>query len=265
MNQDISVEIIFRRLVARWYWVLGLAVAGALLGWGLSSIRPPVYQAEANLLIGIDYGRTQPLSEDATREAFLAVQSLLLDDATMKGALASLPPQPSNPQDLPSFRRMIRLQRFDPKWDLQILSTDPGRAAVLANAWAQSALLQLRDAQTHAWRAAELLGEFYRAGCHLVSGTADAPQPKWVCETQEPSYSPDQAVSGIMAEAAMSRGILPALTFSLQQEAVPPSEPLVFGQRGLILAGLFLGWVVGLALAVGVRGSWLGNGPSTDG
>jgi uncharacterized protein involved in exopolysaccharide biosynthesis len=258
MNEDVRSDVLFRRALSRWTWILGLAVVGGLLGWGVSLVRAPAYMAEANLLIGVDYARTQPLSEDAAREAFLEVQNLLLSDETLQGAIDLLPPGTTSPNSIAAFRRTIRLERFDPKWDLQVLSTDSQQAAQWANAWARSALASLAEAQRHAWRAADIQAAMYQAGCTWAPGEPPDHQPRWHCESQNPAFSPEEAVTGVMAESARSHGILPALTFSLQNEATPPDQPIIYGRGGVILAGVFLGWILGIGLAVGAsegRGS----------
>jgi hypothetical protein len=252
MDQDLRIDDLYNRALSRWTWILGLAVLGAVLGWGVSRLRPPLYMGEASAVIGIDYGRTQEMSDRAEREAFLEVQSLVLSDATFRAALHQVPPDPINPTSVTGYRSMVRLERFDPKWDFQVFSSNRDQAARLANAWAQAALDGLGEAQRHALRAADLQAQMFQAGCSLVPGTSPDLQPKWQCENQDPSISAEDALSGVMKEAALSRGILPALTFSLQDEAVPPEKSVIYGRGQVILGGLILGWIVGLSLALAI-------------
>lgn len=263
MNQDIQVDLLFRQLMSRWIWVVALAVVGGLLGLAVTVVRPPIYEASASLDIGIDYARTQPLPEEASRQAFLRVQDLLLADDTLKGAIQRLPPGLAQSMSLDDLRNEIRLERFDPKWDLQVYSSRPEDAVTIANAWGASALLALQTAQGHAWRAANLQGELYQASCQLQAAAGGASQPKWVCKSGNPSFSPDQAVGQLMQEASLSRGILPILSFSLHSQASLPGQPVVYGRGEVVLAGLILGWLLGVGLALGKRPS--GSPPLTKG
>lgn len=264
MTQDIRVGLLFRRVLSRWAWIVALAILGGLLGLAVTWLRPPEYEAVASLDIGIDYGRSQPLSDEATREAFLRVQDLLLADDTLRAAAASLPPDMTGTVTPDNLRSDIRLERFDPKWDMQAFSTSPDQAAAIANAWAESALSALQVAQTHAWRAADLQGKLYRASCTLEAEVGAA-EPKWVCHSGEPDFSPDQAVGQLMHEAELSQGILPNLSFSLQHRAKPPQQVAVYGRGTVVLAGFFLGWLVGIGLVLGV-GTFAGSvGRKQDG
>ena len=47
-------------------------------------------------------------------------------------------------------------------------------------------------------------------------------------------------------ELAASQGLLPALIFDLSEKASPPEDPLRYGQNTLVLAGGFIGFLVGI-------------------
>lgn len=238
------------QLVRRWLSIFALAVLGAIAGWGVSELRPPIYAATAVLGIGIDYGRTLPLDDRAEQVAMDRVRALLLSDETLEAALASLRGiQAPVSTGAAALRRWIRLEDTRSEWQLTAYNANPNLAAAIANAWATAAMESLEQASWHAWRAAELQQELYGLGCILVLSPTDAPQPVWRCEATQPVADAEKVLGELLAETRLSRGVLPSLSYSLLQEAQAPMAP-VFGGRGwLVLAGLACGALLGILAA----------------
>ena len=57
-----------------------------------------------------------------------------------------------------------------------------------------------------------------------------------------------------LEEAALSRGILPALSFSLQERAFPPTQPALWGRGLMALSGALIGLLLGAARVAIRRG-----------
>ena len=51
---DLSPYESFERILRRWWVVAACMVIGGMLGWGLSFLLRPIYEARANYLVQID-------------------------------------------------------------------------------------------------------------------------------------------------------------------------------------------------------------------
>ncbi len=247
------------QLVRRWLAIFALAVLGAVVGWGVSALRSPLYAATAVLGIGIDYGRVLPLDDRAEKVAMDRVRALLLADETLETALASLraadTPTPASASDM---RQQIRLEDMRSEWHLTAYSHSPDAAAAMANAWASSALEALHQAAWHAWRAAELQGVLYGLGCALEPSPSSAAQSVWTCQMGQPEPDAEEVLGLLLEETRLSRGVLPCLSYSLLREAEAPDAPVIGGRGWLILAGLACGGLTGI---LGAATGWFGRRP----
>jgi uncharacterized protein involved in exopolysaccharide biosynthesis len=256
VTEEIDPNRVFRRVLAGWPLILILAVLGGLVGYGLSYLRPPLYEAASALGIDIDYARAVPLDDNARHDAFQRVRELLLADDTLEATRSLL--GGAAPADLQALRQHLRLENRAGRWDLIVVDPDPQAAARLANAWAESALTQLEEASLHAWRAADLQSAFFALGCRLEpNDQGEAEGVGWVCEIGVPTPGPDTLIQALQEEASLSRGILPAMSFSLLERVSAPAAPVIRGRGSLVLAGALIGLLLGAGLALSRDGRWL--------
>ncbi len=256
MNKDIEPGLIFRKIVQSWWVLILFFVAGGLVGWGISTLRQPLYEAKAVLGISIDYGRTFPLDENAYRDAYDRVRALLHADSTLEGIYTSIKEAYRDSiasQNLDTLRGNLRLGDKGTTWELIALSAQPGEAAALASAWAESAMLELERALEHAWRASELQAEFFNMGCSLEPAPDHPEIVAWECDSTSGLADPDGMIKSLANEVSESKGILPAFSFTLLQDAETPSTPVVWGRGSLILSMSFAGLLLGLAYAIFFR------------
>ena len=238
------------RLIRRWPWLLTATCLGGLLGLGASSLFPPVFEAVAVVGVGVDYGRTLPLDDEALRHAFDRAREVFLADETMEAAWAA-EGQGAQSATANEVRDSLRLSEIGGGWELGVRDSSPDSAARLANAWASISVDALQAAVGHAWRAADLQSKWFITGCELKPAATPALPAAWACAAAPQEYDPEQALTEIEQEAVLSRGILPSMSFTVLQEAEPPGEPLA-GSRGMsVLAGLLAGAVVGVIAALG--------------
>lgn len=249
VTQEIDPNRLFRRVLAGWPLILIVTVLGGLAGYGLSFLRPPLYEAASALGIDIDYARAFPVDDRTEHEAFRRVQELLLADDTLEATRSLL--GEAAPGDLQGLRQHLRLENRAGRWELIAVDSDPEAAARLADAWAESALAQLEEACLHAWRAADLQSAFFALGCRLApSGEGETEGAGWVCESGQPTPGPDSVIQALQEEASLSRGILPAMSFSLLEQASAPATPVLWGRGSLILAGALIGLLLGAGFAL---------------
>ena len=243
------------KMRAKWILVLMAAIVGGLLGLGLSEIRHPRFQAIAVLGIGIDYGRAQRLDPLTERKALDRVRGLLLSDDVLQRAINMIKGSIEGDEgltDMSELRRRLRIGEKGGRWELSVVSGQPDLAAITANAWADAALAELETAANHAWRVAELQGQIFDVGCRLEPSQVDSASAVWRCE--EGIIPLEQIASDALEEARQSRGILPALSFSLLETALIPAQPAFWGRGLMGLSGALIGLLLGAAWVASGRG-----------
>jgi uncharacterized protein involved in exopolysaccharide biosynthesis len=254
LTDDILPDRLLRSVWRGWHWILLGGVLGGLLGWGLTFLRTPRYESSAELSIGFDYARVNAMDDTVTNYIALRVRDLLLSDETGEGALKILNGS-TTASDLPvtleDLRGRIQLAQDSSRWVIVGRARTPEDAAAIANAWADSSLQALGQAMQHAIRAADLQTAIYRAGCKLVEDPASPGQAIYSCETPGESVSDGGLPAALITEAGLSRGLLPAMSFSLLRRAEAPTAPVLWGRGGLIVAGVLLGmWLAVLIVLV---------------
>jgi hypothetical protein len=233
------------------------AIVGGVVGLGLSEIRSPRYQAIAVLGIGIDYGRTQRLNLLTEKKALDRVRGLLLSDDTLQGAISLMDDSVEGDEELSDMSRLrerVRIGEKGERWELSVISAQPELAAIAANAWADSALTELETAVGHAWRVAELQGVIFELGCRLESRQLESAAAVWICEEGSAPLDLEQIGAEALEEATLSRGVLPAISFSMLERAFPPTHPVLWGRGLMALSGALIGLLLGAAWVAGRRG-----------
>ena len=257
MVNDIDPKSYLGRTRAGWVVVLAAAIVGGLVGLALSEIRSPRYQAIAVLGIGIDYGRTLRLDPLTERKALDRVRGLLLSDDTLQGATRRMDDSVEADEglsDMSQLRKRVRLGEKGGRWELSVVSARPELAALAANAWADSALAELDTAVGHAWRVAELQSVIFEVGCRLESRQVDGAAAVWSCQEESAPSELEQISAEALKEATQSRGILPAISFSMLERAFPPTEPILWGRGLMGLSGALIGLLLGAAWVAGRHG-----------
>lgn len=250
-----SNESRYRSIQRGWPVILFAGIVGGLAGLAFSYLQPPRFEAMAAVSIAIDYARTLPMDESTERQALNRVLDLILSDATLEHAVQLMPDSVKSEAEISSqqnLRDVIRLRDLRGRWELLATAVDPQIASALADAWAMSAIENAKSSLSHAWRAAELQQRIFSLGCDLEetpSGSA-----LWSCQQATDEDEAEVLVESLLLEAELSHGLIPALSVSLLEAAVPPSESNSRSAAVYALAGTIAGLVTGTFL-VALRGS----------
>ena len=246
---DFDLASGYAKVLGGWYWILAAGILGGLVGLALNWLVPARYQSTALVSIGIDYGRTQFIDEDAERHIFARIQDLLLSDDVFQAAQGQLSQSLPGEQEGGSavdLTERVRLHRIEAQWQLSALGGSPELAAAYANAWAESALQAVERAAQHAWRVAELQGAYFRVACK--PGEEPTLGAVWVCDEVDPSGASNGLEQELLEEVRQSRGIPPAVSYGWLRKAVPPTERMA--DRRPLWAGS--GALIGLVLSTSV-------------
>jgi hypothetical protein len=246
MNADFDPIQVYRRLLAGWMWIVGAGVIGGLLGLAVASMRPPLVEAKAVLEIGIDRSRADVPDDITVRQAYDRVRGLLLADDTLQEALALAAERGggTSGESVRALLERIRLSERPDGWVLAVAGADARETELLAQAWVDVALRQLETAATHATRAAEAQGALFEASCRLVTPEPGSEAALWLCRSAPPTGS-DSIPESILSEVEASRGILPAVSYSVLRGAEGTAQPVVWRRGSLILGGAIVGLLVG--------------------
>lgn len=269
MNQDLVPARILQKVLTEWYWVVLAAILGGILGFCLTFLRAPRYEASAALSIGFDYARVNEMDDPVKSYVILRIRDLLLSDEVIQRAYEALD-RPGRPADSPGdpqeLRDQIRLAEAGGRWELVGWAGSPDEAAAIANSWAESALISLNETMLHTLRAGELQTAIYRIGCKLVEDPSGSGDAIWTCQNADGSVDPDQLPDALLDEIRKSRGLLPGMTFSVLQRAEPSTTPVLWGRGVLILAGTLLGmWISIIVITVWSRAGGKPTSPGSGG
>jgi hypothetical protein len=256
MNEVMEIQPIsyLRKVVAGWKLVLSFSIFFAIFGVALSTFLKPVYQASTLLQADIDYQRAAPLDDVTVMKAYEKVRGVLLADDVLETAIQTTAEGPAGAgefTDIAAMRDRIRVIQRPEGWELIVYSNRPGRAALLANAWADNALLQLEEGLRHSLKAWEWQGALYSAHCVLGLDPNDPSRTVWTCSTRSEGLDPDEIPEAILEEVRQSRGILPMFSFSILQHASIPATAILWRRSTIILAAALLGAAAGMSWVIG--------------
>jgi succinoglycan biosynthesis transport protein ExoP len=153
MEEEINLREYIEVLIRHWYWIIGLALAGAIVAFGASSLLAPTYEATAMVIVTQPRyqfqfdPRLQNLPFDPTRLSSGYPSIATSDELLLSVADAMDPPLPPERRSPDALRKMLSAQTAgDPNLiKLVARSRDPQEAARLANGWAQRFVQYLND------------------------------------------------------------------------------------------------------------------------
>jgi hypothetical protein len=235
------------KVLARWWLLVALFIAGGLAGWLASLAKPPVYEARGNLVILFGqeerdgYSDNQMTMELSNVNALISQRALAPELITEFGGAC------------PGITtRDLQIERRSAQWDLVVRCSTAQGAADVANAWLDSAVAVLDEAYAHGLEVERLGAEL---GI-LKECKADRSQP--LCASI-PTYESlkeqiDSVLASLNREKHLSGGVTPDLVYRIESYASVPDEPAANNPGALILAGAFIGFLAALLLVLGLPG-----------
>ena len=160
------------RSVKQWYLVLGFILVGGLVGYIVSYLLPPTFQATADLYVGIDVVRVnemeyliplaaeEPLNLDDYKNWQLKqLSDILYLDLVMQKTLDTL--QENNPAwqevTLEDFKKSVDIYWYDTGiWRLEVENPDRSMAENAVKTWLDTGYAKITDLLSYADEAAIL-------------------------------------------------------------------------------------------------------------
>ena len=259
-NSFIPFDII-KQATSSWWLIVILMIIGGLLGLFFHGFTPPIFEAQARFSVTIDYTRTGYLSDIQEDQAMRGIGSLIGSDLILQRTVNAAHTAGVD-ISLDEFRQKSTLERGDFEWLIRFRDKDAQNAADLVNQWADQANKELLEASQHALRTEELFNYLDSIETCLQRTTlgSDAKTPcsfpnlsiilEEIQKTGEIAYQEKEA----------SRGLMPALSIKLIEKSQVPPSPVIFNQNAFVLAGSFIGLLIGILITF----LW-GNKPKNKG
>jgi hypothetical protein len=212
-----------------------------------------MYEASASLIVAVDRNRADIRDDITLYQADDRVRALILADSTLEHVIESQNGLQAawhweNPAEL---RSALRIAQARTSIRLYFYTDDPALAAAGANAWAETSIEMLEEAYIHAVRAAEIQGALYEAHCSLDAPDRGGGAPAvWVCTSDPSDLDASELPQALLEEVEASRGIMPFYSFEIAERATVPGDPILWSRSGFILAGLVLGFIIGMSITV---------------
>ncbi len=148
MEEEIDLRAYVLVLLKYWKWILGTAVAAAVVALAVSFLLPPTYEAVA--LVAVTKPRyvmqfdpriapVESVSNAVIQPAYKAYPELASSDEVLQEVLARLNPRPEKLETLRDLQEMVEAKSgADPSViRLAVRHRDPEAAAHIANLWAE--------------------------------------------------------------------------------------------------------------------------------
>jgi uncharacterized protein involved in exopolysaccharide biosynthesis len=249
-KQEFSPRESLENAISSWRIVLIITILGGIAGWTFHFFRPPIYQAMAILTVNMDFPKLE-LTQLQQDYAFGAAGALIssnwekgdvISEAKAEGILIP-----------PNFQEQMTLEAKQSVWELQVRDQDPQVATRLANIWADTAYGALNYTLQHAFLADQIQGEIIslencmKTPTQVLTTTSNS--SALFCGYSSLTAAQDtlkNKINELANEKKISSGILSIMTFSVTSYATTPNNPIVYSQAGLILAGVFIGFIISL-------------------
>jgi len=245
------------KALSGWKVILSISIFFGLIGLGVSSLLPPVFQSSSVLQVDIDHEYTKQMNDYTVMKAYERVRGVLLADDVLEESIDTVIEEGADPGEfsgIAAMRERIRVSQRSDGWELVVYSHDPQLAATLANAWADSSIQNLEDGFRHSLMAWKWQGALYSAHCSLGLDPDDESRTLWTCTTGGEDIDPNSIADALLEEVQQTRGILPIFSFSILERAAMPETPVLWQRGTFVLIGLLLGLVVGFLWIVGRPG-----------
>ncbi len=248
---DSSAEFVPRDRVVtalRRWWVIALAVLlGGLAGLAIHTLRPPVFEARFEVLLGLDQVGSGELERFEEDTALDAAGLILGGPETIRRVAEAAQQKGMNvqPEDL---AKMATLERRRSTWMVRLRGADAQQLEALASVWLQTGFSGLEEAYGHALRA----DSARRALASLeacLSRTAHSSPTEGLCgagNLAELQAEIRRAGELLAQEQQGARGLESFMLVGSAEKAVVPPQAVANGRGALALAGALIGLVVGV-------------------
>jgi hypothetical protein len=226
-----------------WWMPIGLALLGALIGFGIFSTAKPVYEAEAEIHVAVDFSKIG-LVTDIEQDQFIELVGDLIKSSLVVNQVSEQIPSVASE----TFWQIASLERRNMQWVLKIRHADPSIAGEIVSTWQKVAFETINGSHEHALVASSLSDYLDTlTGC-LEQSVPQVPS-NTACDSfsvQELQSQLAQTSAYIQDELALSNGINPAISVSAFSESGSVPYRVTGSRSWYLFSGGSIGFVLGI-------------------
>jgi hypothetical protein len=254
VEKELEIKNQISLVIRYWYIIVIFGIFGAIVGYALSRLNPPIYQTASIFAIGLNFDMANPLSQYEEDFALGKMAKVVTSDDVIEKAL-SIFQQQEKPEiekfNMEELRYSIKLEQKGSRWELVVVGEDPTTITALANSWAEAAEDGLWEAYSHALQAKELNQQLAIIVMKLgILRLRNADINQRIIRMQELKEATSELEPQLLNELKLSRGLTTFLSFEWTEEARVPTIPVTNSQGDQILAGNLLGIIVGVIMVI---------------
>lgn len=241
-----------------WWFIALLVVIGGFGGWLFHRTHPPVYEAKAQIPIGIDYVATGPLTQ-YEEDTSLDGANYLLNSAGVAQQVADQLKKEGIQMDLSQLRQAAVMERNVDVLVLRVRDRDPQVALRIASAWIELGRATLLESYQHAVEA-DHINRYMLSLENCLSQTASSEATGGQCsQANYPEIQAALRAAGktLAEERLASHGLFSGLTIGPADQAQVSSKPVIYDRNQVVFAGGLLGFLSGAwLLQLGIPARW---------
>jgi hypothetical protein len=246
MDSDLIPSELIKKAARKWWIFAVLMILGGLAGMLFTRIQKPVYQSQAVITTAIDYAYTGRLEDYELDHIILAVGDLIDSTTVRRQVLVLVESQLQGITEETLTKNLTAIRKGN-DWILSARATDPVSAQILAESWANSAMVALFKMNQKA------LIDFHNQvamlsieKCFSESVTVDSPIAGCSAEDIEKLKS---YLAGDLSTVNSLRNsiLLSNLSFEITTLPVKPTAPLLFRQNLMVATGAFIRLITAFA------------------
>jgi capsular polysaccharide biosynthesis protein len=243
MQASFSPRQEFLIRLSNWWVVLVLAIVGASVGYAVSFLIRPTYEAAAELNLAVDFSKTGMATDIEQDQIIEMVGDICKSPLVVDQVLAAY--QGISEEE---FWQMASLERRNMQWVMKIRNTDPIVAGEMAKTWQQISYQEISNAYQHAVVVDSLTDHLNVLTRCFEQSTPQLPGNA-ICEFQsveELQTEISKVAEQMKTEQEKSYGISPAISVSAFASSDIPYQQ-VYGLKSLFtIAGGGLGLMAGM-------------------
>ena len=249
MRDEFKPKETLENLINYWWVIIAFMLLGAALGRIAHLFFPPIYETHAAMGVSIDYSRTGLLSDIEEDQIFGTVADVFSTDAVINNVV-DIAQAENIKVNKDSLKKIVIHERTDNTWLFRSQHSDPVVAARLANIWVEEAYNALDEAYIHT-----LMADGYQRYLDSLTSCLESIviyQPAHsICDKQnlnEIQVELEKTSLLIQQEQQESLGIIPGVSFRIDNYAEIPKSSIRYNLNLLVVSGSLIGLMIGLWL-----------------
>ena len=235
-------------VLTHWWVVAVAAILGGLVGLGIFALKEPAYEAQVTTTMGIDFARTGYM-EQYDKDLALGIAAGIIYSADVMQQVVDEALANNIVASFETLKHDSTMERKSFVWILRVRHGNPEQAAFLANRWIDLGIAALDSAAQHAITADGLQEYMQSLERCLEQVAVNAVVPTCPYDTlAELQTNLVVTENEFIVERQAARNLFPQLTYEVSQRATTPQSPVTYGRNNLVLAGLLIGLLAGIAV-----------------